>query len=143
MNHVFMCFTNKAPVKILHFQNSIVSCLPFCSVLIFWSSPFLISKHNKLFWADISSRRPSWWNIFQMFLLHCIFLSPQGKRTLPSFHVSQHLPLNCQFLSSPSMFFCPSHSIPWIIALIHLFHLFIDFCQKYGKIFLIICNFRR
>lgn len=89
------------------FQTPLCPAFPYVSVLICYILPFFTSKYNKLFWADISSIRPSWWNIFQMFLLLCIFLSPQGLHTL-FFHVSQHLPLSYQSMSSgPLHFFAP------------------------------------
>lgn len=30
LNHIFLCYTSKAHVNILHVQNTIVSCLSFC-----------------------------------------------------------------------------------------------------------------
>lgn len=116
------------------FKTPLCPSFPYVSVLIFKISPFFTSKYNKLFRADISSIRPSWGNIFQMFLLHCIVLSPQEMHTLSSLHVSQHLLLNCLSMSSgllPSFFSSPP-SLSLYLSL-HLFNSFIYFCQKCGE----------
>lgn len=123
------------------FQTPLCPAFPYVSVLICYILPFFTSKYNKLFWADISSIRPSWWNIFQMFLLLCIFLSPQGLHTL-FFHVSQHLPLSYQSMSSgPLHFFAPPPSLPLSNYFIYFIHLFL-FVKNLEDILLSLSMFR-
>lgn len=90
------------------------------------SYPFFTSKYNKLFWADILSIRPSWWNIFQMFLLFCVFLSPQDwTHTLfpPMFPNTYHWIIN---LCPQALFILlPLHPSPFIYYCIYLIHSFL------------------
>lgn len=114
-SHIHLLY--KDHMNILHIQNTIVSCLPlcFCSHLVDLTLFYFKIQQAVLNWhfkhATIVVKYLP--NVCCFFFLHCIFPSPQGLHTLYSFHDSQHLPLNCQFTSFPSIFSSPPLVSPY------------------------------
>lgn len=128
-SHIHLLY--KDHVNIGMFKTPLCPASPYASLLIFKISPFLTSKYNKLFQADILSRRPSWWNIFQMFPLHCIFFLTSGNTHTIFFPCFPTSLLNCQCMSSVfSPTFFPSPPSVSLYPSFCLFNSFIYSCQK-------------
>lgn len=124
-SHIHLLY--KDHVNIGMFKTPLCPASPYASLLIFKISPFLTSKYNKLFQADILSRRPSWWNIFQMFPLHCIFFLTSGNTHTIFFPCFPTSLLNCQCMSSvfSPTFFPPLPQYPFIHHFVYLILSFI------------------
>lgn len=99
--------------------HCVLSCLLFRCLLP--AHPSLTSKHNKLFWADISSIRPSRWMFCQMPLLGGGFLSPHGECTylFPHFPVPTTQQPGLSILSSSPSIFLLLRSFKHFILLMH------------------------
>ena len=126
LNHIFLCYTSKAHVNLLHVQTPLRP-LYFC----------FRSHLQEFTFSYFKLQAVSSWHFehkaimvkyFQLFLLHCIFLSPQTMCTLSSLSLSQHPLLNLSSGFIP-LFVLPLPQYP--LSITSPFHSFIYFCHKH------------